>query len=487
MLFLSIERRNIMDYKFKTKPYDHQLSALKKSWNKENFAYFMEMGTGKSKVLIDNVSMLYDKGKINGLLLIAPKGVYKNWFDSEIPTHMVDHIDKKMVLWQANINKGQQLKLDTLFETGEDLHILIMNVDAFSTEKGVEFAAKFLRCHRTLMAIDESTTIKNPDAKRSRNICSLGRHAKYRRILTGSPITKSPLDLYKQCEFLDEGLLDFTSYLAFRTRYAIMSTMRLPTHNAQIVVGYKNLAELSEKITTFSDRVLKEDCLDLPDYTYQKRIIQLSKEQQKLYDQMKQVALAQMDGKLMTTSTALVQLMRLQQITCGHFKADDDTLKIIKNERIPALMNILEEVEGKAIIWAHWRHDIQSIVTAIEKVYPGSVMTYYGSTSTEDRAKAIKEIQDPESKVRFLVGTPQTGGYGITLTEANVMIYYSNGYDLEKRTQSEARINRIGQKRKMTYIDIIAEKTVDERIVKALRKKINIASEVMGEELKEWI
>ena len=166
-----------------------------------------------------------------------------------------------------------------------------MNVDAFSTEKGVEFAAKFLRCHRTLMAIDESTTIKNPDAKRSRNICSLGRHAKYRRILTGSPITKSPLDLYKQCEFLDEGLLDFTSYLAFRTRYAIMSTMRLPTHNAQIVVGYKNLAELSEKITTFSDRVLKEDCLDLPDYTYQKRIIQLSKEQQKLYDQMKQVAL----------------------------------------------------------------------------------------------------------------------------------------------------------------------------------------------------
>ena len=445
------------------------------------------MGTGKSKVLIDNVSMLYDKGKINGLLLVAPKGVYKNWFDSEIPTHMVDHIDKKMVLWQANINKGQQLKLDTLFETGEDLHILIMNVDAFSTEKGVEFAAKFLRCHRTMMAIDESTTIKNPDAKRSKNICSLGRHAKYRRILTGSPITKSPLDLYKQCEFLDESLLDFTSYLAFRSRYAILKTMNFGSHSAKVPVGYKNLQELSDKISLFSDRVLKEDCLDLPDYTYQKRIIQLSKEQQKLYDQMKQVALAQMDGKLMTTSTALVQLMRLQQITCGHFKADDGTLKIIKNERIPALMNILEEVEGKAIIWAHWRHDIDSIVKAIEKTYPGSVMTYYGSTSTADRAKAIKEIQDPNSKIRFLVGTPQTGGYGITLTEANVMIYYSNGYDLEKRTQSEARINRIGQKRKMTYIDILCEKTVDERIVKALRKKINIASEVMGEELKEWI
>ena len=154
-----------MNYKFRTKPYEHQLKALKKSHNKELFAYFMEMGTGKSKVLIDNVSMLYDKGKINGLLLVAPKGVYKNWFDSEIPTHMVKHIDKKMVLWQANITKSQQQKLDTLFEPGEDLHIIIMNVDAFSTSKGVEFAAKFLRCHRTLMAIDESTTIKNPDAK----------------------------------------------------------------------------------------------------------------------------------------------------------------------------------------------------------------------------------------------------------------------------------------------------------------------------------
>jgi len=477
-----------MNYKFKTKPYEHQLKALKKSHNKELFAYFMEMGTGKSKVLIDNVSMLYDKGKINGFLLVAPKGVYKNWFDSEIPTHMVNHVDKKMVLWQANITKSQQQKLDTLFEPGEDLHILIMNVDAFSTSKGVEFAAKFLRCHRTMMAIDESTTIKNPDAKRSKHICSLGRYAKYKRILTGSPVTKSPLDLYKQCEFLGEGLLDFTSYYAFRTRYAILKTMNFGSHSAKVPVGYKNLQELSDKIALFSDRVLKEDCLDLPDYTYQKRIIQLSKEQQKIYDQMKNVALAQMDGKLMTTSTALVQLMRLQQITCGHFKADDGTLKIIKNERVNALMDILEEVEGKAIIWAHWRHDIDSIVKAIEKEYdPGSVMTYYGSTSTEDRAKAIKAIQDPKSKVRFLVGTPQTGGYGITLTEANVMIYYSNGYDLEKRTQSEARINRIGQKRKMTYIDIICEKTVDERIVKALRKKINIASEVMGEELKAWI
>jgi len=477
-----------MNYKFKTKPYAHQITALEKSWNKEAFAYFMEMGTGKSKVLIDNIAMLYDKGKINGALIIAPKGVYQNWFDIEIPNHMASHVEKDVVLWRAAINKKQQTELNKLFESTEKLHILIMNVEAFSSEKGLKFASKFLSCHNTLMAIDESTTIKNPEAKRTKAIVGLGRHAKYRRILTGSPVTKSPLDLYKQCEFLDEGLLDFTSYYAFRTRYAIMKSANFGGRSVQIVVGYKNLAELSERIEKFSYRVLKEDCLDLPDYTFMKRIIQLSPEQQKIYYQMKQIALAQLDGKLMTTATALVQLMRLHQITCGHFTADDGTIKDIKNERLSTLMDILKEVENKAVIWAHYKHDIKAIVEAIEKEYgKDSYVTYYGETPFEERQGNIKKIQDPNSPVRFIIGTPQTGGYGITLTEANTMIYYSNGYDLEKRTQSEARINRAGQKRKMTYIDIIAQDTVDEKIVKALVKKMDIANEIMNEDMKDWL
>ena len=149
-----------MKYKFKTEPYAHQLKALELSWEKPYFAYFMEMGTGKSKVLIDNIAMLYDAGKINGVLIVAPKGVYKNWYDSEIPTHMPYHVEYEDCLWQSMITKKQQAALDKVFVPGEDLHILIMNVEAFSTKKGVEFAAKFLRCHRTMMAIDESIYIK---------------------------------------------------------------------------------------------------------------------------------------------------------------------------------------------------------------------------------------------------------------------------------------------------------------------------------------
>ena len=477
-----------MNYKFKTKPYGHQITALEKSWNKEVFAYFMEMGTGKSKVLIDNISMLYDKGKINGALIVAPKGVYQNWYDSEIPTHMASHVDKTVVLWKAMINQKQQMELNKLFKSDEKLHILCMNVESLSTKKGLEFAAKFLSCHNTLMAIDESTTIKNPDAKRTKNIVSLGKHAKYRRILTGSPVTKSPLDLYKQCEFLDEYLLDYSSYYAFRTRYAVMRSANFGGRSVQIVVGYKNLPELSNKLESFSYRCLKEDCLDLPDYTYTKRVIQLTPEQKKLYQQMKVLALAEMEGKQMTTQSAMVQLMRLHQITCGHFTSDDGTIKSIKNERIEALIDILDEVENKAVVWAHYRHDIDAIVSAVEKQFgKDSYVTYYGDTTNEERQNAIKQIQDPNSKVRFIIGTPQTGGYGITLTGANVMVYYANGYDYEKRIQSEARINRAGQTRKMTYIDIIAEDTVDEKIVKALRSKMNIASKITGDDLKSWI
>ena len=476
-----------MNYKFKTKPYAHQMTALEKSWNKKVFAYFMEMGTGKTKVAIDNIAMLYDNGKINGALIIAPKGVYKNWYSQEIPTHLPNHIEPVSVLWQSLINKTQQQKLDTLFKTGHDLHILVMNVEAFSTKKGVDFAGRFLNSHNAFMAIDESTTIKNPGAKRTKNIVALGKAAKYRRILTGSPVTKSPLDLYKQCEFLDEYLLDHSSYYTFRTRYAVMRKAMFNGRSVEIVVGYKNLGELSDKLKPFSYRVLKDDCLDLPKKTFMKRVITLSAEQDKLYKQMKQMALASLNGKMVTSASALTQLMRLHQITCGHFKADDGSIQTIKNNRLSELMELLEEVEGKAVIWAHYQYDVNELVKAIKKEYgEESVITYYGLTPQEERQDNIKKFQDDPS-CRFLVGTPSTGGYGITLTAASTMIYYSNGYDLEKRQQSEARIDRIGQEKPMTYIDIICEETVDERIVKALRKKINIATEIMGEQLKEWI
>jgi len=479
-----------MNYKFKTKPYEHQLKALERSWDKTYFAYFMEMGTGKSKVLIDNASMLYDKGEINGLLLIAPKGVYKNWYEGEIPTHMVDHIEKKIVLWETSNSSIEKIKeLNTLFNTGTDFHILCMNVEALSYPKATEFAKRFLSSHKAMVAIDESTTIKTPTANRTKNIMKLKPLAKYRRILTGSPITNSPLDLWSQAEFLDSWLLGFDSYWAYRSHYCVMKTMNLGSRSVSVPVGpnKRNIPELEEKIKKFSDRVLKDDCLDLPKKTFLTRKIDLTGIQRKLYDEMRKYAISELEGKVCSTSTVMVQLLRLHQISCGYHATDDGKPQQLPCNRLTELMDILWEISGKAVIWSYYVEDCKRIIEEIKKHFgENSVVDYYGATATEDRQKNIKKFQeDPEC--RFFVGTTGTGGFGITLTAASTMIYYSNGYDLEKRLQSEARIDRIGQTKPMTYIDLVAEDTIDIKIQKALRTKMNIASDVMGEELKSWI
>jgi len=480
----------IEQYRYKTKPYAHQLTALKKSWAQKTYALFMEMGTGKSKVLVDNIAMLYDNGAIRAALIVAPKGVYKNWNDIEFPVHLPDHVDHTKVLWEATITKKKQAELDTLFDGKEELKILIMNVEAFSTTKGLDFARSFLNIFlgRALIGIDESTTIKSPTAKRTKNILKLGNLAKYRRILTGSPVTKSPLDLYSQCEFLDPYHLSHYSYYSFRARYAQMLDRNFGGRRVQIVGSYRNLGELTDKLEKFSYRVLKEDCLDLPEKIFTKRFVELTPEQKRIYAQLKKLALATIDNKIMSTVNVMTQLMRLHQVTCGTFKADDGTIKHLSNNRLTALMDCLEETDGKVIIWATYREDIKKIVDSLKKAYgEASTVEYHGGVDATLRQDHIAQFQQEKGPTRYFVGNPQTGGYGITLTAANTVIYFSNSYDLEKRLQSEDRAHRIGQTGSVTYVDLIAEKTIDEKIVKSLRDKIDIANEIMGEDLKDWI
>tara|TARA_Y100000310_G_scaffold264803_1_gene275572 strand:- start:1 stop:1443 length:1443 start_codon:yes stop_codon:yes gene_type:complete len=479
-----------MDYRFKTTPYRHQLDALEKSWNKKTYAYFMEMGTGKSKVLLDNIAILYDQGKINSALIIAPKGVYRNWKNQEIPAHLVDHIKVNIVCWTPTPTKKEREILDSLTVITDDLVIFLMNVEALSTLKGYEAAYKFLLGHTALMAIDESTTIKAPTASRTKSSLKLGLYAKYRRILTGSPVTKSPLDLYTQCYFLDPYLLDFSSYWAFKSRYALMAHRNAAggSHSYHHVIKYVRLDELNNRLGKFSMRILKEDCLDLPEKIYMKRTISLTPEQLKVYSEMKKFAIAELENSTMTAFSVLTQLMRLHQITCGHVTLDDGTIKEIKNNRLKELLNVLEEVDGKVIIWANYRYDIRTITNELEKKYGKlAVANLYGDTPMSDRDKIISDFQDKEASLTYLVANPKTGGYGLTLTASHTVIYYSNNYDLEIRLQSEDRVHRIGQKSKVTYIDLIAEGTVDERIVQSLRNKINISTQVLGEDLKKWL
>ena len=480
-----------MDYEYKTKPYRHQDDVLKASWDKINWAFFMEMGTGKSKVCIDTAAMLYEHGQIDTFIVVAPKGVYRNWAALEIPAHMPDRVREEALLSLWRPNPGKALKKDLLsfLEPATGFRMLVMNVEALSTAKGQRFLLGALRASKALLAIDESTSIKSPKASRTKALIQLSSLAAYRRILTGFPVTQSPMDLWAQGRFLSPNLLGDCgdNFFQFQHRYAIINRRSVGSHSFNQVVGYRNLDELSGLLTHFSSRVMKDECLDLPAKIYIQRNVVLSSEQERIYADLKEYALAHIeDQEFMTTTNVMTQLLRMQQALSGHTKSDSGEVIEIKDHRLDELLDCLDESEGSTIIWSRFRYDVKRIAAALIKKYgPRSTVTYYGDTSDDDRTDAIKRFQSGDA--RFFVGNPQTGGYGITLTAATTVVYFANSFDLAVRMQSEDRAHRIGQNHHVTYIDLIAEGTIDERIVDALRNKMDIASVVMGEEIKEWL
>ena len=484
-----------VNYKFKTEPYGHQVKALDRSVDKESFGFFMEMGTGKSKVLIDTIAYLGSQAinpldRVEFALIIAPKGVYRNWINKEIPEHFSNEIAHTVCHWQANHTKTYRDKVREFFNSRDlGVKIFVMNVEAFSSAKGKKagewMAQKFGRFG--LIAIDESTTIKNHKAKRTKSLLKIAEKFKYRRLLTGSPVTKSPMDLYSQFQFLDSSILGYDSYYAFQGRYAVLQKRNMGAHSFQQILGYKNLEELTGKIAPFTYRVLKKDCLDLPEKTYTVRHVPLTLEQIRMYKDLQMEAMTLLEsGHLVTAPQVITEMLRIQQLLSGHIKTDDGDLLEIPTQRLSAMMDCIEEVSGKIIIWSRFRYDIVHIQNELAKVYgKDSVVSYYGDTSEQDRQIAIDRFQ--HGTARFFVANPATAGYGLTLTEANTVIYYANDFNLETRIQSEDRCHRIGQRNPVTYIDLIADGTIDEKIVKALRSKIDIGAKVLGEEAREWL
>ena len=480
-----------VNYKYKLKPFDHQTESLTCGWDRTEFGYFMEMGTGKSKVLIDNMGMLYQGGRLDFALVIAPKGVYRNWVAKEIPEHMSDDVPHRVIRWVSGPNKKQKEEMRSVQDNFDGLTIFVMNVEAFSSLKGQTAGAWMAKMFggNGLIAIDESTTIKNHKAKRTKMLMKLGAQFKYRRLLTGSPVTKSPMDIYSQCEFLRPGLLGYESYYAFQGRYAVTQRRAMGAQAFQQIVGYKNLDELTVNIDRYSFRVLKKDCLDLPEKIYTIRYVTLTDEQAKMYSLLQQQAMLMFDdGEMVSAPAVITQMLRIQQVMSGHLKTDDGEMKYFPSRRMDALEEITEEHQGKAIIWSRFRYDIIQITEMLNKKYgKGSAAAYFGDTSDEDRHNIVLNFQNPNHPLKYFVGNPATAGYGLTLTEANLVVYYANDFNLETRIQSEDRAHRIGQRNNVTYVDLISEGTLDEKIVESLRNKINIGAKVLGEQAREWL
>ena len=472
------------EYPYKTKPYEHQRQALRESAEKVQWAYFMEMGTGKTKVTIDNMAYLFFKRQIDAVLVIAPKSVYLNW-ELEINTHIPEQLKYKIYKW--NIDKPKDYHALNNFK---DLKIFLMNVEALSTKRGFEGAKDFLITNKlNFVVLDESTTIKNRSAKRTKNILELRKLSHTRRILTGSPITKSPLDLFTQCQFLSPELLGFSSYLAFRNRYAEMTD--IPVGSGRFISVpkyYKRIEELEHKLKQFSTRIRKDQCLDLKPKVRQKRYIELEGENKNIYNRLRTSALAIVEDSTISFSNKLTEIIKLHQVCNGFTKNDEGEILELHQQKIKALDEILDETDGKVIIWANYIYNIESIIKFLEKKYgKESVVSVYGAIDVETRKEAVHRIQtDPKTK--FLVGNPTTGGFGLTLTAVNTVIYFSNNYNLEVRKQSEDRAHRMGQKGTVVYIDIVAKDTLDEAIMKSLVSKGQLAAKTLGEEdLRDWL
>lgn len=478
----------LIPFKFKLPPFAHQHIAFSRAAGKTAFAWFMDMGTGKTKVAIDDMAYSYTAGIISAAVVVTPNNVKSNWLIDELPKHMPDYVPYRAACWQSTAVKAEKKALDALWEPGDFLRVLIVNVDAFSHKRSTEYVERFMNALPCSMVIDESSRIKTPGARRTSTLIRLGRKAKQRRIMTGTPVTQSPLDAWSQFTFLDPDILGYDSFYSFRNQYAIMGG-----YEGREVTAYKNLDELNESIYRFAYRVTKKECLDLPDKVYEKRLVQLSTAQRQAYNDMRKNMIAEVGGGSVSATIPLTKLLRFQQITGGFVPLDDDdgVVAFDTNPKIEAVLEIADDARqhGKIIIWARFIAEIKAIVAALKEQWgDDQVVEFHGGVSKEARLAARQAFQDPDSPVAFFVAQQDSGGIGLTLTEASTVVYFSNTFSLEARLQSEDRAHRIGQVNKVTYIDVVAENTVDDKkLLRSLRDKLGLSAMVTGDKLGEWI
>lgn len=478
---------------FKTQPYKHQLEALEQSRDKRVYALLMEMGTGKTKVIVDTCSYLFGLGKINGLMVVAPKSICTNWAKKEIAAHLPDHIERRVVLWRSSSDSFEKELAHLSKVEPMKLHVLVINIEALATDRGYKAAEKFLKGHDALFAIDESTIIKNPTATRTKRAIKLGSLASYRRIMTGTPVTQSPLDIYSQFGFLDPDILQCGSFYGFRNQYAVLRKRHVNGRTFDEVVGFQRLEELKNLLKPHSYRALKRECLDLPDKIYTVRQVEPSELQRKYYNQIRDDALAMLDdGTIVAAPLVITQLLRLRQALCNIAPASEGGPAVTiddQNPRLDAVLELLGEAGNqKVIIWANFVPSIKLLNEGIGKEFGREKVAYIsGEVPALRRQEIVEQFQDLSHPLQYLVMQTRTGGYGLTLTAATLVIYHDNDWSLEVRLQSEDRAHRIGQKNSVTYVDLVATDTVEEKILASLLSKQELADRVTGDKLRQLL
>lgn len=478
-------------FQFNTKPFQHQQEMFDKTKDERSWGVFWEQGTGKTKAAIDAMAWKYAQGEIDALLVVAPNNVHRNWVSDEIPTHLHKSVPVKCHTYSTTKIKTKKAAID--FENTinyKGLAVLTMSYDAFVTEVGKQHAKRFLTTRRCFYILDESTRIKNPTAQRTKVILASSEYAKHKRILTGTPVTQGPFDVYSQMKFLDNDFWlahGFGSYTLFKNYFGVFVKGKNPSTGQlfDMCTGYRNLTLLERILKTKTSRVTKDEVLDLPPKVYTKRYFEMVPKQRELYDELRTNYLMLLEtGEVVTAALALVRLMRLQQITCGYVQGDgDEPIAFMgpDHPRMKCLAEVVEDIPDKAIIWARFQQDVTNICKLLGK----RAVRYDGQVDECARIDALNDFRTGEAQ--FFVANPACCGEGLTITEAKTTVYYNNSYNLNYRLQSEDRNHRIGQDRSVQYIDIVCQDSVDEKIVQSLVTKNNIAAEINGDTLKAWL
>lgn len=480
--------QELIDFNFKTKPFPYQLEAFNLGKDREYFGLLMEMGTGKTKVSIDIMAYKYAIGEIDTCVIIAPNGVHTQWINEQILIHLPDYIKYEACVYKSSMSKKEQAKYDSMFNVQDKLKIFAMNVEAFQSEKGFYEAKRMVCSGKTLTIVDESTRIKNPTAKRTKAVLALKDLSRARLILSGAPITRGLEDLYSQLNFLSEDILGFSSFYSFKNYYCEMEQIhgRNVSPFAKRIVGYRHEDELKLRLQGNTFRATKA-LLDIPEPLPPIiRAIELTPEQARIYRELKDNLVSEIEsGKIVEAPVAITKLLRLQQVVCGHVRDEESgELIYIKNNRIQEVMNILEEIDSKVIIFSKFVPDILKLAEELKKANIGFV-TYYGEVPQKEREQRITDFKTRED-IKVFLAQPACASTGLNLQEASTMIFYSNDFNADFRWQAEARIHRNGQKNRCTYIDLVAPKTIDEYILQNLKGKKGLADNTL-EEIKNFL
>lgn len=501
-------------YPYKTEPFKHQRSEFETYYSHQWRGLFWEMGVAKTKVLVDTASRLWLEGKIDGVLVLAPEGVHVQWVKDEIPTHMPHLVQDKLdtFVWftSKQSNKGYRAEWEKFRDRPRSagLSVMTMTYDSLMTQrkpgeergfqKGADAAKAFLQGRRCLLVLDESTRIKTPGTKVTKRIMAMSKYAAHRWILNGTLVSDSPFATYTQIKFLNPNAwkhLGIEDASGFQTFFGVFEKrLNFATQRQyDLCVGYRNLEVMADVVAAHGSRLLKRDVFpDLPPKLYSKVYFELSPKQRKAYLELKSKMMTWLSsGELVTAELAIVRQTRLQQICSGYLPADDESelTQLVapeENPRLKLLLDQLQDVTGKVIIWAKYNIDIDLISDAIRKKLGWDVVTWDGRTSQDDRATA--KVRFREGPARAFISKPSSSaGRGLNLQVADTVIYYSNSFVLDDRMQSEDRAHRPGIHHPVKYIDLIGKNTIDEHILNSLREKRDVAAIVTGDELDAWV